>query len=158
MYGGLLYYVFSMYRFFGKGINKYAILGVTAAIGIFGFFYLQSLVSASIPPEGEDLGDYTLPLAISVAYPVLDIIILVPAILIVLNSGKGYLTSIPWIFVAFILTAVADIMLGYTAVTGFQNDVTVITMLYNASYLCLAAGLLWYLRFFISGQKQVFKT
>jgi hypothetical protein len=158
MYGGVLYYVFSMYKFFGKGINKYAILGVTAAIGIFGFFYLQSLVSASIPPEGEDLGDYTLPLAISVAYPVLDVIILIPAILIVLNSGKGYLTSIPWIFVAFILTAIADILLGYTAVTGFQNDVTVITMLYNSAYLCLAAGLIWYLRFFISGQKQVFKT
>jgi hypothetical protein len=58
--------------------------------------------------------------------------------------------------VSFILTAIADILLGYQAVVGFE-DVALVTMLYNSAYLCMAAGLLWYLRFFISGQKQVIK-
>jgi hypothetical protein len=156
-YGGLLYYVSSMYRFFGKGVKKYQLALVVGIIGGFAFFYLQSLISISLPPEGEAIDEYVMPLAISVAYPVLDVILLVPAILIVLNSGKGQLTSIPWAFVSFILVAIADILLGYSAVTGFQNDVTIITMMYNASYLCMAAGLLWYLRFFISERKQVFK-
>jgi hypothetical protein len=157
-YGGLLYYVSSMYRFFGKGVKKYQLALVVGIIGGFAFFYLQSLISISLPPEGEAIDEYVMPLAISVAYPVLDVILLVPAILIVLNSGKGQLTSIPWAFVSFILVAIADILLGYSAVTGFQNDVTIITMMYNASYLCMAAGLLWYLRFFISERKQVLKT
>jgi hypothetical protein len=156
-YGGLLFYVFSLYKFFGRGVKKYTIAGVTAAVAIFGFFYLQSLISISLPPDGEALTEeYVLPLAISVAYPVLDAILLIPAILIVSNSGKGQLTSIPWAFVSFILVAIADILLGYSAVTGF-NDVTIITMFYNASYLFMSAGLLWYLRFFISGQKQALK-
>ena len=157
-YGGLLYYVFSLYKFFGKGVRRYQLVGVIGVIGIFAFFYLQSLISVSLPPEGESLNDYILPIAISVAYPVLDVILLVPAVLVVLNSGKGQLTSIPWAFVSFILTAIADILLGYSAVTGFQNDVTIITMTYNGAYLCMAAGLLWYLQFFISGRKQVFKS
>ncbi|MCI0556898.1 MAG: hypothetical protein MN733_00250, partial [Nitrososphaera sp.] len=157
-YGGLLYYVFSLYKFLGKGVKRYAILFVMAAIAVFAFFYLQSLISVSLPMDGEVGEEFVVPLGISVAYPVLDLILFVPAFLIVLNSGKGLLTSVPWIFVSFILTAVADILLGYSAVTGFQNDVTVITMIYNAAYLCMTAGLLWYLRFFISGQRQVFKT
>jgi hypothetical protein len=160
-YGGLLYYVFSMYKFFGKGVKTYAIIGVIAIIAVFAYFYLQLLISVSLPPDGEALDDYIIPLGISVAYPVLDVILLVPAILIVLNSGKGQLTAIPWAFVSFILTAVADIMLGYTAVTGFQDDgsnAAIINMTYNAAYLFMAAGLLWYLRFFISGRKWVIKS
>lgn len=156
-YAGLLYYVFSMYKFFGKGVKSYQIVAVVGIIALFAFFYLESLISVSLPPEGEDINDYVLPLGISVAYPVLDVILLVPAVLVVLNSGKGQLTAIPWAFVSFILTAIADILLGYSAVTGFQNDVTIITMIYNAAYLCMAAGLLWYLRFFISERKQAIK-
>ncbi|MGI0036730.1 MAG: hypothetical protein ACRD99_00040, partial [Nitrososphaera sp.] len=102
-YGGLLYYVFSMYRFFGKGVKKYQMAAVVGIIGGFAFFYLQSLISVSLPPDGESMDEYIIPLAISVAYPVLDVILMVPAILIVLNSGKGQLTSIPWAFVSFIL-------------------------------------------------------
>lgn len=156
-YGGLLYYVFSLYKFFGKGLNKYAVVGVVGAVALLAFGYLQFLVSVSIPPEGDENGDFVLPLVISVMYPVLDFILLIPAILIVFNSGRGYLTSIPWIFVSFILTAIADILLGYTAVTGFQDYGAPINMIYNSAYLCMAAGLLWYLRFFISGQKQIIK-
>lgn len=156
-YGGLLFYVFSLYKFFGKGINKFAVVGVVGAIAIFAFFYLESLVSVSIPAEGEEgNGEFVLPLAISVAYPVLDFVLLIPAVLMVFNSGRGYLTSVPWVFVSFILTAIADILLGYQAVAGFE-DVTLVTMLYNSAYLCMAAGLLWYLRFFISGQKRIIK-
>ncbi|HEY8140750.1 MAG TPA: hypothetical protein VIE86_06675, partial [Nitrososphaera sp.] len=99
-YGGLLYYVFSLYKFFGKGISKYAIAGVTAVVAIAAFIYLWSLIPAAIPPEGEVLeGDVILSLGIIVSYPVLDFIVLIPAILIVFNSGRGYLTSIPWVFV-----------------------------------------------------------
>lgn len=157
-YGGLLYYVFSMYKFFGKGVKAYQIATVIGIIAVFTFFYLQSLISVSLPPDGESYDEYVVPILISVAYPVLDVILLVPAVLIVLNSGKGHLTAIPWAFVSFILTAIADIMLGYSAVTGFQNDVTIITMTYNAAYLCMAAGLLWYLSFFISERKKVIKS
>ncbi len=157
-YGGLLYYMFLLYRFFGKGLNKYAVAGVIIAIAVVAFAYLQFLISISIPPEGEEGNDdFVLPLVISVMYPVLDFILLIPAILIVFNSGRGYLTSIPWIFVSLILTAIADILLGLTAVTGFQDYEAMINMIYNSAYLCMAAGLLWYLRFFISGQKQIIK-
>jgi hypothetical protein len=157
MYGGMLYYVFSLYRFFGKGMSKYAVAGVIAVMALLASVYLWSLVPAVIPPEGGALeGDAILSLAIIVSYPVLDFIVLIPAILIVFNSGKGYLTSIPWVFVAFILTAVADLLLGYTLLAGLDSTPT--TMLYNSAYLCMAAGLLWYLRFFISGQKQIIKS
>jgi hypothetical protein len=75
----------------------------------------------------------------------------------VTNAGKGQLTSIPWIFVGWILMAIADSLLGITAVTNFTGEVFHITMTYNATYLCFTAGLLWYNKLFIIDEKRLAK-
>nr|WP_294804974.1 hypothetical protein [uncultured Nitrososphaera sp.] len=72
-----------------------------------------------------------------------------PAILIVLNSGKGYLTSIPWIFIGWIALGVADTLLGIAQVQNFDGDLFLINAFYVIAYLAMAAGLWWYNRFFI---------
>ena len=56
---------------------------------------------------------------ISIAYPIFDAILLVPAILIITNAGRGQLTSIPWIFVAMLLLIIADSLLGLSSSSRF---------------------------------------
>jgi hypothetical protein len=124
---------------------------VGAAGAIFLYFYVQAIVSVS-ELEGPDA---LVALGISIAYPVFDTILIIPAVLIVTNAGRGQLTSIPWIFVAWILLVVADSLLGITAVTGFTGEGFHITMTYNAAYLCFTAGLLWYNRLFIMNEKKL---
>lgn len=145
------YHVFSTAKFFGKGIKKHTVLIVSAAGAIFLYFYIQAIVGIS-ELEGPDA---LVSLAISIAYPVFDIILIVPAILMVTNAGKGQLTSIPWVFVAWILLVIADSILGITAVTGFAGEAFPITMTYNAAYLCFTAGLLWYNKQFIIDEKKL---
>jgi hypothetical protein len=145
------YHVFSTAKFFGKGIKKRTVLIVSTAGAIFLFLYVQAIVGVS-DLEGPDA---LVSLGISIAYPLFDVILIVPAVLMVTNAGKGQLTSIPWIFIAWILLVVADSLLGITAVTGFTGEVFHITMTYNAAYLCFTAGLLWYNRQFIIDEKKM---
>ena len=145
------YHVFSTAKFFGKGVKKHTVLIVSAAGALFLYFYIQAIVGVS-ELEGPDA---LVSLAISIAYPVFDVVLIVPAVLMVTNAGKGQLTSIPWIFIAWILLVIADSLLGITAVTGFTGEVFHITMTYNAAYLFFTAGLLWYNKLFIIDEKKL---
>ncbi|HEX2615736.1 MAG TPA: hypothetical protein VHL10_09595 [Nitrososphaera sp.] len=152
-YAPFAYHLFGTARFFGKGVKKPIIAVVCAAAAVFLYFYVQAIVGVS-ELEGPDA---LVSLAISIAYPVFDVILLIPAVLMVTNAGKGQLTSIPWVFVGWILMAIADSLLGITAVTNFTGEVFHITMTYNATYLCFTAGLLWYNKLFIIDEKRLAK-
>lgn len=144
------HHLFTMSKFYGKGIKKSSVVIVVIAAAIFGSLYIQGIIGIS-ELEGDSA---VVGLVISIAYPLLDAILIIPAVLIVLNSGRGILTSIPWIFVGWIFTFIADTLLGLTAVTNFTGEVFHITMLYNAAYLCFMMGLLWYNRLFIFNEKK----
>lgn len=153
-YGGFGYHLFGLSRFFGKGVRRWKIAIVSVAMAILCYYYVDSILASS----SSDDTVTPLVLGISIAYPVLDAILFVPAIVIVLNSGRGKLTAIPWIFIAWIILGVADSMLGFVEISGFSGDTTFVTMTYNAAYLAFAAGIVWYIRFFISGNRVIIQN
>lgn len=108
-----------MSRFYGRGTKRKTIIIVGAGVAIFSGIYIFSLSGASELGGGADAIEG---LAISIAYPVMDAILFVPAIIIVLNAGRGLLTSIPWIFISWIFLGLADTILGFTAVQNFQGN------------------------------------
>jgi len=144
------YGLFSLSRLYTKhGKSKMKALAVMSlSVAAFSSYYVLQLISVS------DLTD-PIPLAISITYPILDGILLVPALLVVISSGKGYLTSIPWIFVSWIFTAIADSIFGFTAVTSIAGDISVWNLFYNAAYLSMATGLFWHNRYMIFDSKRV---
>jgi hypothetical protein len=145
------YHIFLTSRFFGKGVKKPIAIITCAAGALFLYFYIQALVGVSELEGPEAL----VSVLISIAYPVFDILLIIPAVLMVVNGGRGQLTSIPWIFIGWILMVIADSLLGITAVTNFTGEVFHITMTYNATYLCFTAGLVWYYLQFIPNRKQL---
>lgn len=144
-YGPIGFHLFSMARFYGRGVGKYKVAAVIAGMSIFVGLYITELAGVSeLQGEGAELA-----IAISLAYPLLDTALFMPAILIVLNSGKGYLTSVPWIFIGWIALGIADTLLGIAQVQNFDGDLFMINAFYVIAYLSMAAGLWWYNRFFI---------
>lgn len=75
------------------------------------------------------------------------------ATLVILNCGKGQLTSIPWIFLGMLVGAVADSIFGYTSVVGINAE-KIWNPLYVGAYLLFGAGLLWHNKFFISSDNN----
>jgi len=146
------YGLFSLSKLYTKrGRNKRALLLMTLAVVIFSIYYIYQIISVSdlsAPNSG-------LALLIGIAYPILDAILIVPALAAVLSSGRGYLTATPWIFVSFILTAIADTIFGFTAVMSIAGDVSIWNLFYNGAYLSMAAGMFWHYRYMIFDPKRV---
>jgi hypothetical protein len=152
-YGPIGFHLFSMARFYGRGVGKYKVAAVIAGMSVFVGLYITELAGVSeLQGEGAELA-----IAISIAYPLLDTALFMPAILIVLNSGKGYLTSIPWIFIGWMALGVADTLLGIAQVQNFDGDLFMINAFYVIAYLAMAAGLWWYNRFFIFDKAKLGK-
>lgn len=103
-YGPLLYFVFKMYGFFGASNSRTHQLFVSVAGAVL-LLYLISSISQTVDFTSQR--SITL-FIISISYPTLDIILLIPAALIILNPMKGELTSIPWIFLAILIMSVGD--------------------------------------------------
>lgn len=152
-YAGFGYHQFSLFRFYGKGVKRSVCFLVIPAVGFLAYLYLQTIAPLYDLSNQEEV----LPVLLSVTYPILDSIIFVPAILIILNSWKGQLTFVPWIFVSWVLSGAADILFGYSSIPEYESIFPAVTMLYNTAYLCMAVGLLWYLRFFLSEESKVLK-
>ncbi|HEY7508388.1 MAG TPA: hypothetical protein VH677_04605 [Nitrososphaera sp.] len=150
-YGPIGFHLFSMARFYGRGVGRYKVAAVIAGMSAFLALYVASLAGVSeLEGEGAEIA-----IAISIAYPLLDTALFMPAILIVLNSGKGYLTSIPWIFIGWIALGIADTLLGFAQVQNFDGDLFIINAFFVIAYLSMAAGLWWYNRFFILSKAKL---
>jgi hypothetical protein len=150
-YGPLLYFVFKMYRFFGASNSRTHQLFVSVTGAVF-LVYLISGISQTA--DFTTQGGIT-SFIISISYPTLDTILLIPAALIILNPMKGELTSIPWIFLAVLIMSVGDSAFAYSSnVTALQKMNWVWNLFFVTSYFATSAGLFWHNRFFIYDNKE----
>jgi hypothetical protein len=150
-YGPLFYFVFKMYRFFGASHSRTHQLFVLVAGAAFVMFLITGI---------SETADFTTQVGItsfliSITYPILDTILLIPATLIILNPMKGELTSIPWIFLAILIMSIGDSTFAYSSnVTAFQTTGWIWNLFFITSYFIISAGLFWHNRFFIYNKKE----
>jgi hypothetical protein len=94
---------------------------------------------------------------ISIAYPVLDVVLILPCIdsaLILLNPVKDLLTSIPWIFLAVLILGIGDSIFAYTFnVRAMENLNWISKLFFITSYVIASGGLFWHNKFFTCNQK-----
>jgi hypothetical protein len=85
---------------------------------------------------------------VSLSYPILDGILIVPSIVILWSLRKGDPSSFNWLLlsVAFVLLTIGDVGFGYSF--GLAPDVAeefewIWALFYNGGYLCIAASVLY---------------
>jgi hypothetical protein len=122
------------------------IFGYTLVLA-YGFFDLRSFI---IFQNTEALGNIVL-----LAYPILDAIIIVPAIAILWSLRKGERQFTHWILISsfIILSTVGDIGFGYSNALGEETankEEWIWDTFFNAAYLSLAAALFWYSKFLVN--------
>jgi len=140
-YGFFTYFIFRIYNFLSKGNEKFiAVLVSLATAIILGYilnltFGIADLLSAQ---EGS------LAWLISIAYPILDGILLVPAVLILWSLRGKNVASANWSLLALslVVVTIADIGFGYSAVINKAGkDEWIWDLFYNSSYLIMSAAL-----------------
>lgn len=153
-YGPFGYGLFKLAKLYkgGKPGPRRSIVVVTLLVATFASYYIAQLIVVS----DVTTSDGVIALSIGIAYPILDAILVIPAVIAVLTSGRGYLTAVPWIFMSWIFMALADSIFGFAAITTAEVSVWNVfyNSSYNAAYICMVAGLYWHNRYLIFDLKQ----
>ena len=150
-YGPLLYFVFKMYRFFGASNSRIHQLFISLVGAVFLVYLILGISQTADFTTQTGITSFL----ISISYPTLDTILLIPAALIILNPTKGELTSIPWIFLAVLIMSIGDSIFAYSSnVTALQKMNWVWNLFFVTSYFVTSAGLFWHNRFFIYNNKE----
>jgi hypothetical protein len=154
-YGFFTYFMFRIYKFLSKGTEKFIVILVSlAAAIILGYilnltFGIADLLSA----QGGSLA-----WLISIAYPILDGILLVPAVLILWSLRGKNVASANWSLLALsiVVVTLADIGFGYSAVINKAGkDEWIWDLFYNSSYLIMSAALFLQGRVFAKGDTKI---
>jgi hypothetical protein len=120
-----------------------AVFGYTLGI-VFGISINNAVL---IFERSEGLGNI-----ISIAYPVLDAILIVPAAAILWHLRRAGPQFTHWIMLSLfiVMVTVGDIGFGYSNILGeeiAEEQEWIWETFYNAGYLSIAAALFWYSRF-----------
>ena len=95
-----------------------------------------------------------LELTINLAYPVLDTIMLIPAVVILWSFRKGEPAYTHWIMICLFIIFVYIADVGYNYALAIDEDSAsqqqwIWDMFYNAGYLSIAGALFWYNRYLV---------
>jgi branched-chain amino acid transport system substrate-binding protein len=149
-YGFLACYLFMTYIEFHKKF-KFSIKSLIPSI-LGSIIFLGYIISFT-----ANLSDLSSPRGIAmftviVAYPILDAILMVPAIVILVNFRKEPLWFTPWICEALgiFLIAISDSWFALVVITSLVNQLWLSAIFFAAHYLVIAGGLLWYIKFSIT--------
>jgi hypothetical protein len=139
-YGPFMYYVFKLYNFFHRSVSKPI---VTVIICTAVTIYLAYIVDTTVKTSDLSTQVGVVRFLVNIAYPILDMVLIVPTSLIIIGSSRsGDLTSIPWIFLAFVITTIADNRFAYASNADWSEQaIWIWDPLYIAGYLVMAAGL-----------------
>ena len=160
-YGFFAYHLYSIYKFVGKNtVRQTAVLIVSITIAIALGYLVNLMIGVSeISYSQEQKADDILLMLVSISYPILDGVLLVPAILILWSIRNGKLVVTHWMLIALsmLFVGIADSGFGYMAVSNIdsvQGAVWIWDILYNVGYLSIAFALVWYNRFFVFNEKK----
>ncbi|MGB6530466.1 MAG: hypothetical protein WBF33_20370 [Candidatus Nitrosopolaris sp.] len=96
---------------------------------------------------------------VTITYPILDLMLFVPSMIILISLRKDNVQYIPWIMLSLslLVNAVADEGYLNDFVNGRLHNLLFWNIFYVADFIIMAGALLWYYRFYISPERRKMK-
>ena len=149
-YGFLAYYLYGTYIEFHKRFNFNTRILAASIIGcgIFLTYIITLTSSLSVLSSSRGIAMF----AVITAYPIMDAVLMVPAIVILVNFRKEPLWFTPWICesLGIFLMAISDSWFAVVVLISILEQFWLSATFFAAHYLVIAAGLLWYVKFLLT--------
>ena len=147
-YGFLSLHLIAILRSLHKMVNLTLTLMVAFFCLVFIFFNVYALLSSENFLEDIDLTA----LIVTIAYPVLDLTLIFPSVLVLFSLRKDYQQSIPWFLssLSLLINALADDGYVYDFVSGNMEDLWFWELFYITDFIIMAGALILYNKFHIS--------
>jgi hypothetical protein len=96
---------------------------------------------------------------VTITYPILDLMLFVPSLIILISLRKDDVQSIPWILssLALLINAIADEGYLNDFVNGRVHHLLFWNIFYVADFIMMAGALFWYYRFHVSPERRKMK-
>jgi branched-chain amino acid transport system substrate-binding protein len=151
-YGFLIYRLIVIYRNLGHVTNKKILFLIISGTGLF-LIYILNLTL-----ELTELSNFRglMLFIVTIAYPTLNSVLTVLALMILLGIKKEEHHFIPWVceLVGFLAIVIGDSWFAIIVLTAFVEQIWMSALLLSAHYLLIAGGLIWYLRYSIKWQSK----
>ena len=151
-YGFLIYRLIVTYNNINHNVNK-KILFLIISVTI--LFLLYILILTLNLSELSSFRGIML-FVVTIAYPVLNSVLTVFAIIILIEIKNDKHHFIPWIteLVGLLAIVVGDSWFAIIVLTSFVEQLWISSLLLSAHYLLIAGGLVWYMRHSIKWQSK----
>jgi ABC-type branched-subunit amino acid transport system substrate-binding protein len=151
-YGFLIYRLANVYRNLGNITNKKILLLIILGTGLFWVYIINLTLDNTETSNFRGLMLFV----VTIAYPTLNSILTVLALMILIGIKKEKHHFIPWIceLVGFLAIVVGDSWFAIIVLTAFVEQIWMSALLLSAHYLLIAGGLIWYLRYSIKWQSK----
>ena len=91
---------------------------------------------------------------VTIAYPILDLALIIPSAIILVSLRRDYQHSIPWFLssLSLLVNAIADDGYVYDFVNGDSQNLWIWDLFYITDFIIMAGALFWYNKFHISNE------
>lgn len=148
-------HLFTVLRFIRSRIKLMTII-ITSILSLLFITY----IALNIFPSSRSLaeGDFTA-FVVTITYPILDLMLFVPSMIILISLRNDDVQSIPWIMLSLslLVNAVADEGYLNDFVNGRLHNLLYWNIFYVTDFIIMAGALLWYYRFHISPERRKMK-
>ena len=146
-YGFLICRLTIVYRKIGHTTNKKFLFLIVSGTGLFLIYILNLTLENTETSNFRGLMLFV----VTVAYPTLNSILTVLALMILLGIKNERHHFIPWIceLVGLLAIVIGDSWFAIIVLTTFVEQLWMSALLLSAHYLLIAGGLIWYLRYVI---------
>lgn len=149
-------HLFTVLKFIRSRIKLVTII-ITSVLSLLFITYIALNLSNS--SRSFVIGDYTA-FVVTVAYPILDLMLFVPSTIILISLRKDDLQSIPWILLSLslLINAVADEAYVNDYVKGNLHNLLFWNIFYVTDFIIMTGALFWYYKFHVSPERRKMKV
>jgi len=146
-YGFLIYRLMLIYKKFGRIANKKTLFAIISGTGLFLVYILNLTLTITETSSFRGLMLF----AVTIAYPILNSILTVLALMILLGIKHEKHHFIPWVceLVGLLAIVIGDSWFAIVVLTALVEQLWMSYLLLSSHYLLIAGGLIWHLRYHI---------
>ena len=154
-YAPYCYFLFGILKNF-LGISRSLVFPIVP-IGAIGFVLVGNILFSIYQHSDLASDNGVMSFLIASAYPLVDMLVMIPALAVFIQLRKGLLTFTPWlmIVIASVAMTVADIGFAYSVLLSQMKEyVWIWNPIYNVAYIAIATSLFWHKSFFTINEKK----
>lgn len=148
-------YVFLAFHLFTvlRSISSRIKLAIVALISVITFLFVIYNLSSLLSSEYLADLDFTA-FIVTVTYPILDFMLIIPSAIILVSLRRDYQHSIPWLLssLSLLINAIADDGYVNDFVNGNSQGLWIWDLFYVTDFIIMSAALFWYNKFHISNE------